>query len=357
MTSWIVNSLNPELLQWAHVEASRRLLNGALGLSVESDGEKNLRFVGETLELAVVDLLGEEGEVNTLRYVSAEAFQLLRVLPRPESSLEAAKTCLRLACLGVLGERGVDAARLLKESPWPALPLDSVSWGERTQATILEVWLRVIRKNGWSDLDEVQSQILALRQQQANFEAEYLDGQQTAARTAAWELVALYHLSKAAELLAIFTIQGEIGRHFDIRQQLEAQFDRALIACARAELIELDSMVRLLARTAQQLVDNCIWTVTRAVNSRVTKFVNNLVSRDNSKPIFEMLPPQRRTLREAGLLGSGHRAVVVNLPTSSGKTFIAEFRILQALNQFDHEKGWVAYLAPTRALVNQICTR
>ena len=70
-----------------------------------------------------------------------------------------------------------------------------------------------------------------------------------------------------------------------------------------------------------------------------------------------MLPPQRRTLREEGLLGSGHRSVVVSLPTSSGKTFIAEFRILQALNQFDQERGWVAYLAPTRALVNQLTLR
>ena len=70
-----------------------------------------------------------------------------------------------------------------------------------------------------------------------------------------------------------------------------------------------------------------------------------------------MLPPQRRTLGEEGLLGSGDRSVVVSLPTSSGKTFIAEFRILQALNQFDQENGWVAYLAPTRALVNQLTTR
>jgi replicative superfamily II helicase len=47
----------------------------------------------------------------------------------------------------------------------------------------------------------------------------------------------------------------------------------------------------------------------------------------------------------------------VNLPTSSGKTFIAQFRILQALNQFEREGGWVAYVAPTRALVNQITAR
>ncbi|MEM5785677.1 MAG: DEAD/DEAH box helicase [Syntrophobacteraceae bacterium] len=357
MTSWILESLNPELLQRARTEASRRLLDAALGLVREREEDNNLVFAAESLELAVIDLLDNDRELDSLREVSADAFQLLRVLPPPEPPLEAAKSYLRLACLGVIGERGVDARRVLRETPWPALPMDSASWGERTLATILELWLRIIRKNGWSDLDAVQAQVVALRQQQANYEAEYLDAQHSTARTAAWELVALYHLSKAAELLAIFTTQGEIGGRFDARQQLEAQFDRALTACGRAELVELDAMVRLLARTAQQLVDNCIWSVTRAVNSRVTRFVHHLVSRESSNPIFEMLPPQRRTLREAGLLGSGHRAVVVNLPTSSGKTLIAEFRILQALNQFDHEKGWVAYLAPTRALVNQIATR
>ena len=48
---------------------------------------------------------------------------------------------------------------------------------------------------------------------------------------------------------------------------------------------------------------------------------------------------------------------MVSLPTSSGKTLIAEFRILQALNQFDRDRGWVAYLVPTRTLVNQITRR
>ncbi|QGU00310.1 RNA helicase [Candidatus Syntrophocurvum alkaliphilum] len=73
-----------------------------------------------------------------------------------------------------------------------------------------------------------------------------------------------------------------------------------------------------------------------------------------NRAIFDVLPPQRRTLAEQGLLGSSRRAVVVSLPTSSGKTMIAEFRILQALNQFEYEKGWVAYLVPTKALVNQV---
>ena len=45
------------------------------------------------------------------------------------------------------------------------------------------------------------------------------------------------------------------------------------------------------------------------------------------------------------------------MPTSGGKTLLAEFKILQALNQFAADKGWVAYVAPTRALVSQITRR
>lgn len=91
------------------------------------------------------------------------------------------------------------------------------------------------------------------------------------------------------------------------------------------------------------------------MNSRVTEFVRELVKRGRGeRALFDVLPPQRRTLAERGLLGSSRRAVVVSLPTSSGKTLIALFRMLQALNQFEDRKGWVAYLAPTRALVNQV---
>ena len=45
---------------------------------------------------------------------------------------------------------------------------------------------------------------------------------------------------------------------------------------------------------------------------------------------------------------------MIDLPTSGGKTLLAQFRILQALNQFDAENGWVAYVAPTRALCAQL---
>ncbi len=357
-STWIRTAVGEERLRRTSTEASRRRVTAALGSSGHSADDRELQFVTNALELQLFDLLDDEEHQAELRAVAAETFQLARTLTWPEEPISAAEWLVRLGCIAVLGDRSADFRRIVTEREPPQLPLDSPDWGVRVWASVLDVWLRLLRKRGWEDLDAVQERIVGLRAAQRAIEPTFL--QEAEARKdvrPAWELMARYHLAKAAEVLGTYLGQGSVDGHFDVREQLEAQFDRAVGASARGQLIELETLSRLLARAARVMVDNSIWTVTRAVNSRVTRFVESLTARDRRRPIFEMLPPQRRTLAEEGLLGSSHRSVVVSLPTSSGKTFIAEFRILQALNQFDPENGWVAYLAPTRALVNQLTTR
>ena len=356
--SWIVESLGVERVRRATTEAGRRRLRDALGIKGTGRADDDhLRFVTNALELRVAVLL-DDGSPDELRSAAAEAFQIARVLPHEGTPTEAAQSLVRLGCLGVLGDRGADVKRLLVANGLPVLPLDAEDWGQRVWSTILEVWLRLLRKQGWDDLDAVQARVANLRASQRDHEPEFLEeAEQRQDAAPAWDLMTTYHLAKAAEILGAYLSQGTVDGRYDIREQLEAQFDRAVAAAAAGRLMERETFVYLLARTARTLIENSIWTVTRAVNSRVFRFVESMTSRSRQQPIFEMLPPQRRTLREQGLLGSGHRSVVVSLPTSSGKTFIAQFRILQALNQFDRERGWVAYLAPTRALVNQLTLR
>jgi len=356
--SWILDALGSDAIVTAGHEATRRRLGEALEVDVASAvNNDGLRFVVASLELRAFTLLDAK-EPAALREAAAQAFQVARTLPRAHQTLEGATELLRVGCLGVLGDRSADVRRYLADVDFPKLNTASVNWGERVAGTICEVWLLLLRKRGWDDLDRVQAAVAQLRQDQREGETTFLakaEGHHDA--RPAWELMSLYHLAKAAEILATYLAQGSVDGHYDIREQLEAQFDRAIATADKGQLMERETLARFLARTARTLVDNCIWTVTRAVNSRVTKFVQSVLDRSRKAPIFEMLPPQRRALREEGLLGSSHRSVVVSLPTSSGKTFIAEFRILQALNQFDHERGWVAYLAPTRALVNQLAIR
>jgi DEAD/DEAH box helicase/Helicase conserved C-terminal domain len=343
-------------------QADRLQIHREFSQETSADDADLIKRVGEALEIVVLDLLNEgvtddDERLTLLRSCAADAFRLLRVLPISENPLEASKFRLRYCSLAVLGDVGPSAARLLRELPWLQLPLDSKDWGERTWATIIDIWLRLIRKNGWTDRDLVLERIATLRDTQAQFEKDYLEAQLPAyAKSSALELIGLYHLAKAAEVFAYYMTDGVVDeKNYQIHQSLETQFDRVLAVCKHAQMLELEPLTRLLEACSSQMAENSIWTVTRAVNSRVTKFVGNLVDRGRGEhAIFDVLPPQRRTLAEKGLLGSSRRAVVVSLPTSSGKTLIAQFRILQALNQFELERGWVAYLVPTRTLVNQI---
>jgi len=355
---WILDSIGADKMREARDEAARRRLALTLGVDVNTSvSDDKLRFVANALELRVFGLLDSD-DTEPLRAAAAQAFQVVRALPLPDKPLQTASELVRIGCLGVLGDRNPDVRRLLSAFNTQSIYHNSANWGDQVSATVLDIWIRLLRKQGWEDLDGVQSGIAELRVKQREREPDFLEeAERRKDARPAWELMSQYHLTKAAEILGMYLCQGSVEGHYDVRQQLEAQFDRAIKTASKGQLIDRETFARLLARTARAMVDNSIWTVTRAVNSRVTKFVQSVVSRDRKQPIFEMLPPQRHTLREEGLLGSGHRSVVVSLPTSSGKTFIAEFRILQALNQFDHERGWVAYLAPTRALVNQLAIR
>lgn len=363
MSHWLLDKLN-ETRQRArkqadHAQIFRELLNAPSAVDDEL-----IRQSAEMLEIAVLDLVLEdladdEEKQKELKLAAADAFRLFRILPRPKDPLEAGMFLLKAGSLAVLGDKGSDAARWMKEDPWPDLPIDSEDWRRRTWATVLDVWLRLIRKDGWSDRDEVLERISRLRDAQADFEKDHLEAMEPIhAKATALELIGLYHLAKAAEIFAHYMTDGVVDRGYQIRRLLDPHFDRVLAVCEQAQMINLEPLSRLLAASASQMAENSIWTITRAVNSRVTQFVKSLVDRGRGdQAIFEVLPPQRRTLAEKGLIGSSRRAVVVSLPTSSGKTLIAEFRMLQALNQFDHERGWVAYLAPTRTLVNQIARR
>jgi len=362
MSHWMLDSLG-DMRGKALREATR-----AQVLSELASLPPNIDFVlieraAQTMETVVMDLLLtasiEKEQLHTLRQCAGDAYRLYRVLPGQKTTLGEAELRLRQNALAVLGDLGADAARNLRERQWPALELESEDWRTRTLSTIIDIWLRLIRKQGWDDRDAVLERIKMLRQTQEAFESRYLKRLEGhGAKAAALELMVLYHLAKAAEILALYVTDGVVEGNFQINSLLDMQFDRAVAACKRGTAFQLEPLARLLAATARQLADNAIWTVTRAVNSRVTQFVRSLVDRGRGdKALFDVLPPQRRALAEQGLLGSSRRAVVVSLPTSSGKTLIAQFRILQALNQFDHERGWVAYLAPTRTLVRQVARR
>jgi hypothetical protein len=147
---------------------------------------------------------------------------------------------------------------LAASASWePVLPLDATDWGTRVSASILDIWLRLFRKQGWDDLDAVQQRVASLRADQRAHEPTFLArAEERKDARPAWELMSQYHLAKAAEILGVYLSQGSVEGHYDIREQLEAQFDRAIATAGRGQLMAQEALARLLARTARVLVDN-----------------------------------------------------------------------------------------------------
>ena len=219
---------------------------------------------------------------------------------------------------------------------------------------LFHCWIRLFRKDGWDDLDRIKEIIAGLRKDQRTYEAERLSSDADAqGRSMALRLVALYHWARASEVLAQYMLQGGSQNVF---VEIDKHFDAAINAATASADAQHEMILRWLHATARIMVTNSLWWATHAVNSRTTDFVRSLTRREH-QAMFELLPPQRAALLEQGLLDQAKTAIVVDMPTSGGKTLLAQFRMLQALNQFGVEGGWVAYVAPTRALSAQITRR
>lgn len=291
-------------------------------------------------------------ESAVLQTACSDAFYLLRALPKSPDPDVSRKSLLRLSCYGILGDRSADVRRWLREQGLPQLPSEQDAWPRQVFGTVADSFLRIARKDGWADLHEVARGIARLRDLQAQFERDFISGAGASAQVAALELVSLYHLAKAVELLGTFCGKGAPK---DIVSELKFHYLRAIRAASTGGLVELDILLRWMRAASIHVAQNSIWWLLRSFNSRISDHVRHLASEDAARPLLELLPPQRRALLEDGLLDPAHRAVVVQMPTSSGKTLLAEFRMLQAINSFPG--CWIAYLVPTRALVNQIALR
>lgn len=348
--------------------ANARLVAKAVGrqmrLSYEEhqDDEDLLRRLALAYEMAAIEglpaflnLLPAEDNLRQQCVAGAwRTFELRRLLGVPEPIEERIFHVLHLAALAYCGDRWSDIRRWFAENPESVSPPSTADqpWHYRLLYRLFDCWVRLYRKKGWDDLDRIRETIAGLREDQRQYEEGSLDsGSNAQDRTMALRLIAFYNWAKATELLAQYMLQGEPR---GINALLDKHFEAATDAATASGDAQFEVLMRWLHATSRQMVAGSLWWVAHAINSRVTRFVGSTTKR---QAMFELLPPQRAALQEQGLLDQAATAVVIDLPTSGGKTLLAQFRILQALNQFAEDGGWVAYVVPTRALSAQITRR
>ncbi len=361
---WEIGHRARQRLNAARHVAEVRLAKNALTGLRESDAveeaedaaqEALLEEAADIAEILCLDLMSRirvsEELDEEARRACEEAFRIQRWMTPPVEWDNQLKHILRVACLGILAERTADTKNWLRELGEFPGPPSGENWADRVFAHVVTSFLRDMRQNGWDDLDKVGDNIRSLREAQTEYEQEYLTEFGNSAPRAAAELVALYHWAKAAELVSQFLSQGS---PMDVESQLEFHFNRSREAVAAGWIGELGTLVFLTERVASAIIARSVWRTIRPYGDRFVEFLDQVVNRENLEPIFELLPPQKKAL-EMRLMDVAQRAVVIEMPTSSGKTLLAEFRIIQAKQSF--AEAMIVYLVPTRALVNQVTVR
>lgn len=367
---WAVKAVGDDRLSRAMEVAKVRVMRSAVGhqmtivfdeTATDNELVERAAMAYEIAAIEGLDALlypsGDETRVQLRLQVQAGAFRayaLRRTLPIPPGVEDRIFHVLHLAAIAYCGDQWTDLRRWLKDHEQEVKPpsVADASWDRRILYQLFDCWVRLLRKQGWDDLDGIREIIAGLRKDQEQYENTVLNTQDnTISQAIALRLIALYHWAKATELLAVFMLQGQPP---GIDAELDKHFESGRKSASAAQDVALEVILRWLHATSRHMVAGSLWKVAQAVNSRVARFVKSITK---TRSMFELLPPQRAALQEQGLLDQASRAVVVDLPTSGGKTILAQFRMLQALNQFDAEKGWVAYVAPTRALVTQLTRR
>ncbi len=365
---WAVQAIGAEQLKQAFELSNRLFVEKTVGGQIhfnytflQSDYEL-LDRVSMAYEMAAIeglnDFLNPTSIEKELREQCASgayrAFEIRRLFNFPATNEQRIFHVLHLSSLAYCGDRWTDLRRWYNENE-NSIQVPSVAnapWDGRLLNRLFECWIRLFRKKRWDDLDRIREIIAGLREDQKQYEAGVLNEPSNAENhTMALRLISLYHWAKATEILAKYMLQGEPA---SVATLLNKHFESAIESSADSADSQLEILLRWLQIASRQMITDSIWWVASRINTRVTKFINEVTKQ---QALFELLPPQRAAIQEHGLLDQAATAIVVDMPTSGGKTLLAQFRILQTLNQFSQDeldKGWVAYVAPTKALTAQI---
>jgi len=349
----IIEELHPDLLSGVGMIIQKAKVALRFdGIQLVDSELEQLNKTKELCELSIIELWDNQ-DSDKFKTLCSVYFDVATLLPLPNTQQEHVFELIKLIAIGYLGESWHLVHQFLKtRNLEPLFDLSNTKWNQRLLYTSFKALVYTVIKNNWQQLRKAKYYINLLREEQQRFEENHISELEDPSekKSAASELIALYHMAKSIEILSSYLIDGQPNNSLE---QTTYHLEYAGRFADEAGNFSFKLLIQYFKPFAHKLIRNSLWHITRGINSRITRF-NEFISKREYKPVFEMLYPQRESIIEGGLLNDAYDAVVVNLPTSSGKTLIAEYRMLKALNQFAEQGGWVAYAVPTRALANQI---
>jgi hypothetical protein len=304
---------------------------------------------GSTLGLPRTALAGSERV-----FEQWQAFITAAAAASPASRIET-RDLLLLTATGLAARRPTELRHLLNLTLIGDLlraPVSkSKSWPTRVQATVSLALVQAARQQGRADIENARAQVNALSALQSEVEQEWLDADAVDDRSAL-SLLALYHAAQAVIVVVGFLLDGEFrgtrGQVVHVQNELQVLLSKAHQYAELASDPELMTWTRSVGLVVARLRSDSIWSNGLNISEKIDALVRNMSRRDGA--IYSMLPSQQDAL-SLNLLDPRQEAVVLQMPTSSGKTLMAELAAVQTLSSY--ADGKIIYLTPTRALATQ----
>ena len=223
--------------------------------------------------------------------------------------------------------------------------LDIENWKDRILNKALTAYILLIRKqSGFKDIQDALNIIESLKTEQTFYEEEYLKSFPINEEVhEAYLLLGLYHLSKALIETATYLIKG-----YEYRERIDAVVRQHLDIAKKAAQSEprIVSILSMFELGLHILHKNSIWT-----NTKFNDKIRELCRIKADSGMLELLPSQRKALGD-NLLDVAANVTVLQMPTSAGKTLLAEFNII--ITKALRADAKIVYIVPSRALVNQV---
>ena len=117
------------------------------------------------------------------------------------------------------------------------------------------------------------------------------------------------------------------------------------------ESIDLKIIGHLLRYAYERAAENSIWNIAEK-SPLIRKFIKDNLSKGD-RYIYSLLPSQREAISD---VLTPKKSIVVGMPTSAGKSFLAEMQILFSIHNYKTSEfhPTVCYVVPTNALIDQV---
>ncbi len=336
---------------WTQYEITRKLEENKNSELARYDHSKLLAFLYQGAGMKMLDSSNENSK--KLISKSYDMWKKIWYSERNKDDMECLKQLFHLVSTGLLIDSFAEVRMILMEYDLHSLHIKTkdFNWEQYLEYNIYILLLILIRKaNGWEDIKYSKQVLIDIEETQERMEEDYLisiEDKDEAYSKMCW-LGSMLNVLEAIEIYLNYALTGK-----------PENIDKKILGLCRDsyELLKSSSYeeekftVLLIEKCLIKLVKISVWNNVYGISDKLDKYVQLLVSENKEKPIFELWPSQQQAISK-NLFDTNKTSVVVQMPTSAGKTLLAKFYILQALNLYNDAK--IIYLVPTRALVNQV---